>query len=949
MSNPNITLRPGIAKLSGFITQGYPLNVPDDYGLTGEVLSSLGSSGNTDWIPQPVVTGTPLSTPLTTMSRDASAITAVRGIKLDDPTTGVARLQLNAASSGNWTATFPTGSGSAGQVLRTDGSGILTWVNKATLSATSVSTPSTTMGRDGSGKTSVRGVYIDDSGGTNRVQLLSVSAGASWNMTLPNSAGTAGQILETDGSGITSWSSDGMAVSISTPSTIIGRNASGGTALRGLWLDNGVPANAVHIIPPPGLAVSYNFELPLNAGTSGSLYTSDGIGNSSWDPAVSTSDVNEIAKRNGSGIIALKGLTLDSTGPSDVLISPGGSGSWTFTLPIDDGTTDYPLVTDGSGVTSWSLLTAPGGGTGLTTFTANRILLGNAAGNIAQASAVGSTGQVYYAANTWSYIPTLGAVGSIGTLSLAGNTSGVVTIAPQAIAGAYNFNLPTTAGTAGQVLLSAGGGASPMTWSTTVAVANGGTGVTSLTANTILIGNAGSGITELASVGATGQQLIAGGAAPTWNYSPVIGATGNAGSIILSNSAPNTVTLEPNTVIGSNFSLIFPTTVGSTTSAITSTGTALSSTGDLGIAFGGTATNSFTTNSLIIIDSVGVYNTKASTGGDIMARDTSVLNYKRNPIVGVAGGAAGSFKLIGATSGDITVVAPATISGSGNYTVTLPTTAPGNNNIFVETNSVTSTAAPTEWISSFPGTSLGFKYFNELDDFLTASYETTSITPERLIGNSNWNLAYSAGVTISTGTTGTANFFGELSVSLDATDAHYFTMWKSFPMPSGGLSTNGEWFELKCKLSTPSASYTNSRFLFGIFELVAGAMPTTASPVNAVTVELRAHSVAILASNYVASVNSTSTLTDTVAAGSVYTISIMCNSPSLTTTPNRYQGSLVKNAGTLRTATPTSGNTPANTVTYVYGIQWRNNGASAAKDITIDYISFRGVMRTARL
>lgn len=45
-----------------------------------------------------------------------------------------------------------------------------------------------------------------------------------------------------------------------------------------------------------------------------------------------------------------------------------------------------------------------------------------------------------------------------------GSTSGVVTIQTDAAAGTYNFNLPTTAGSAGQVLTSQGGGTSAMTW-----------------------------------------------------------------------------------------------------------------------------------------------------------------------------------------------------------------------------------------------------------------------------------------------------------------------------------------------------------------------------------------------------------------------------------------------------------------------------------------------------
>lgn len=57
--------------------------------------------------------------------------------------------------------------------------------------------------------------------------------------------------------------------------------------------------------------------------------------------------------------------------------------------------------------------------------------------------------------------------GVTGSVALSGATSGTVTIQPQAVAGTYNFNLPTSAGTSGQPLLSAGGGASPMTYGST--------------------------------------------------------------------------------------------------------------------------------------------------------------------------------------------------------------------------------------------------------------------------------------------------------------------------------------------------------------------------------------------------------------------------------------------------------------------------------------------------
>lgn len=71
---------------------------------------------------------------------------------------------------------------------------------------------------------------------------------------------------------------------------------------------------------------------------------------------------------------------------------------------------------------------------------------------------------------------TLGLAGtSLGRLDILGSTSGNVSIRPQAAAGTYNFNLPTTAGSVGQPLLSGGGGATAQTYGTLGRTA-GGTG-----------------------------------------------------------------------------------------------------------------------------------------------------------------------------------------------------------------------------------------------------------------------------------------------------------------------------------------------------------------------------------------------------------------------------------------------------------------------------------------
>ena len=74
----------------------------------------------------------------------------------------------------------------------------------------------------------------------------------------------------------------------------------------------------------------------------------------------------------------------------------------------------------------------------------------------------------------------LGTAGAaLGSVQVSGNTSGTITIQPQAAAGTFNFNLPTTAGSADQFLTSQGGGATAMTWTTPLSSITPGNGLTS--------------------------------------------------------------------------------------------------------------------------------------------------------------------------------------------------------------------------------------------------------------------------------------------------------------------------------------------------------------------------------------------------------------------------------------------------------------------------------------
>lgn len=126
-------------------------------------------------------------------------------------------------------------------------------------------------------------------------------------------------------------------------------------------------------------------------------------------------------------------------------------------------TNTVPVVTSSNTITYEALPNAA-----MPTYTNHLLTLGTGSAGLGTISAPASgtllTG-VSGADPAFSATPTLGvATTTKGTLSFAGNTSGTVTVQPAAAAGTYNFNLPITAGTSNQPLISGGGGSTAMGW-----------------------------------------------------------------------------------------------------------------------------------------------------------------------------------------------------------------------------------------------------------------------------------------------------------------------------------------------------------------------------------------------------------------------------------------------------------------------------------------------------
>jgi hypothetical protein len=145
---------------------------------------------------------------------------------------------------------------------------------------------------------------------------------------------------------------------------------------------------------------------------------------------------------------------------------------------VAPGTAGIPLTSTGaSSQPTFSVCTVVGGCTGLATLTIHGVVIGEATANVnLTASVAGSvlTQTTTSADPAFTATPTLGVVSTTaGTLALASSASAnLITVQNLGATSAYNFNLPLTAGTSGQALLSQAGGSSAMTWGSVASWSN---------------------------------------------------------------------------------------------------------------------------------------------------------------------------------------------------------------------------------------------------------------------------------------------------------------------------------------------------------------------------------------------------------------------------------------------------------------------------------------------
>ena len=436
---------------------------------------------------------------------------------------------------------------------------------------------------------------------------------------------------------------------ITTTGTITGNAVtSSSVGTNSLLIYEATNTHKVSITAPSALAPDYSLVLPLGLPlSSGLVLASDTSGQLSWVSATA----NGAAGGDLSGtypnptVAKISGTTLSiSALASGNYLKYNGTNWVNFT----------PTFTDLSGTA-----TVAQGGTGVTSMTAHGLVVGEGTSAVAVTAAGDAgtflTGQGASSDPSFSSTPVLGVNGtSTGQLLMAnGGASGAsVTIQNNAATAPYNFNLPASAGTSGQVLLSGGGAASPMTWGT-LTVSSGGTGLSGGISGGIPYFSTSSAMASSALLNSHAVTLGGGaGAAP---YS--IASLGTAGNVLLSGGG----SADP------------------TFGALNLAGGADYVSGLLPVANGGTGVASITAHGVVIGEGASATAaTAAGASGTVLqgAGSSTDPSFTSTPTFGVAGTSLGTLSLAGNTSGTITIQ-PQAAAGTYNFNLPITPGTPG--------------------------------------------------------------------------------------------------------------------------------------------------------------------------------------------------------------------------------------------------------------------------------
>ena len=385
------------------------------------------------------------------------------------------------------------------------------WIDQGTNSTYTLASISASNG-------ALSATWVVDGGGSSALDQLTADTGTA--------TPSGGSIKIAGGTGMsTSASGSTVTVTLTTPVTVphggtgvatmttaFAPVCAGVTATGALQVADTGLGTSGYILTSNGASALPSFQAnagSFSLGAFGSTPNADGLtlstGVLNMQPAdgthpggVSTTTQTLAGAKTFSTSVSTPTYLLTGTTGVISILPQSAAGTYNFNMPTTAGTSGYFLTSDGGGAGGGMTWTDPTGIISLGAFgstpnadglslSSNTLTMQPADGT--NPGGVSTTTQTIAGAKTFTTSIATGVAGaSIGGVLVSGNTSGTISILPQAAAGTYNFNLPITAGTSGYFLTSAGGAGSPMTWTNPTGVSVTLTGDSgSATGNTITV------------------------------------------------------------------------------------------------------------------------------------------------------------------------------------------------------------------------------------------------------------------------------------------------------------------------------------------------------------------------------------------------------------------------------------------------------------------------------